>query len=125
MIRMLNQTDIRSALPTITAPTLVVSRGELAQRQPEHARYLADHIPDAQYLLLPGRDALIYSGDQDALVAEIQEFLTGTRPVAEPDRVLSTTLFTDIVGSTELVAKLGDRAWRHLLERHNELIRRS
>jgi class 3 adenylate cyclase len=124
IIRMLNQTDIRSALPTITAPTLVVARGELAQREPEHARYLADHIPGARYVLLPGRDALMWSGDQDALVAEIQEFLTGTRPVAEPDRVLATILFTDIVGSTGRAAELGDRAWRELLERYNQLIRR-
>jgi class 3 adenylate cyclase len=124
IIRMLNQTDIRSALPTITAPTLVVARGELAQREPEHARYLADHIPSARYVLLPGSDALMWSGDQDALVAEIQEFLTGTRPVAEPDRVLATILFTDIVGSTGRAAELGDRAWRELLERYNQLIRR-
>lgn len=124
IIRMLNQTDIRSVLPTITAPTLVVARGELAQREPEHARYLADHIPGARYVLLPGRDALMWSGDQDALVAEIQEFLTGTRPVAEPDRVLATILLTDIVGSTERAAELGDRAWRQLLERYNQLIRR-
>jgi class 3 adenylate cyclase len=123
MIGMLNQTDIRSVLPAITAPTLVIARGDLAQRQPEHARYVADHIPGARYVDLPGRDALIWSGDQDALVGEIQEFLTGMRPIVEPDRVLATLLFTDIVGSTEHAAKLGDRAWRELLDRHNELIR--
>ena len=123
MIGMLNQIDIRSVLPTITAPTLAIARGDLAQRQPEHARYVADHIPGARYVPLAGRDALIWSGDQDALVGEIQEFLTGMRPVVEPDRVLATLLFTDIVGSTEHAARLGDRAWRELLDRHNEFVR--
>ncbi len=75
-------------------------------------------------MFLPGRDALMWSGEQDALLAEIQGFLTGTRPVAEPDRVLATILLTDIVGSTERAAELGDRAWRQLLERHNQLFRR-
>ena len=123
MIDMLHETDIRSVLPTITAPTLVIARGDLAQRLPEHASYVADHIPGARYELVAGRDALMWSGDQDALVAEIQEFLTGVRPTVEPDRVLATILFTDIVGSTEHAAKLGDRAWRALLNRHNDLIR--
>jgi class 3 adenylate cyclase len=121
-IGMLYQTDIRSVLPTITAPTLVIARGDLAEREPKHASYVADHIPGARYVSLPGRDALMWSGDQDALVAEIQEFLTGMRPIIEPDRVLATILFTDIVGSTERAAMLGDRAWRELLERHNDAI---
>jgi class 3 adenylate cyclase len=123
MIGMLHQTDIRSVLPSISAPTLAIARGELAERQPEHARYVADHIQGARFVSLPGRDALVWSGDQDALVAEIQEFLTGVRPTVEPDRVLATILFTDIVGSTKHAAKLGDRVWRELLDRHNELIR--
>jgi class 3 adenylate cyclase len=72
---------------------------------------------------LPGTDELIWAGDQDALVAEIQEFVTGARPVMEPDRLLATILFTDIVGSTRLAAELGDRAWRELLERHHALVR--
>src|SRR6185312_14571529 len=88
-----------------------------------HRRYVADHIQGARYVELAGADELMWAGDQDALVGEIQEFVTGARPVAEPDRVLATILFTDIVGSTRLAAEHGDRAWRELLERHHALVR--
>ena len=123
MIRTLTESDVRSVLPAIRVPTLAIARGDLAQRQPEHARYVADHIRDARYVLLPGRDELIWAGDQEALIAEIQEFLTGVRPPVEPDRVLATILFTDIVGSTERITTIGDRAWRDLLEQHNRVVR--
>jgi class 3 adenylate cyclase len=72
---------------------------------------------------LAGADELMWAGDQDALVGEVLQFVTGARPVAEPDRVLATILFTDIVGSTRLAAEHGDRAWRELLERHHALVR--
>jgi class 3 adenylate cyclase len=79
---------------------------------------LASHIPGAKYVEVPGSDHLPYVGDQDAIVDEIEEFLTGVRPGAEPQRVLATVLFTDIVGSTEMAASLGDREWRNVLEAH-------
>jgi class 3 adenylate cyclase len=123
MTRMINFIDVRSVLPTITAPTLAISRADPAAVPAEHRRYIADHIPGARYVELPGAEELMWAGEQDALVGEIQEFVTGARPVIEPDRVLATILFTDIVGSTQLAAELGDRAWRELLERHHVLVR--
>ena len=90
----------------------------------EHGRYLAKTIPDATYVDLPGRDNLPYVGDQEAILGEVEEFLTGVRHSAEPDRVLATVLFTDIVGATSRAAELGDRAWRDLLARHNAVVRR-
>jgi pimeloyl-ACP methyl ester carboxylesterase len=118
------EADVRHALPAIQAPTLIIQRREDAYRRVEHGRYLAETIPDATYVELPGRDNLPYVGDQDALLDEVQEFLTGVRHSAEPDRVLATVLFTDIVGATSHAAELGDRAWRDLLERHNAVVRR-
>jgi class 3 adenylate cyclase len=123
MTRMINLIDVRSVLPAIAVPTVVISRADPAAVPAEHRRYVAEHIPGARYVELTGADELIWAGDQDALVAEIQEFVTGSRPVIEPDRVLATILFTDIVGSTRLAADLGDRAWRELLERHHALVR--
>ena len=90
----------------------------------EHGRYLAAHIPDARYVELPGSDNLIWAGDLDAIVAEIQAFVTGIRPATEPRRVLATILFTDIVGSTERAAELGDARWKALLADHNRAVRR-
>jgi class 3 adenylate cyclase len=111
-------------LPAIQAPTLIIQRREDAYRRVEHGRYLAETIPGATYVELPGRDHLPYAGDQDALLDEVEEFLTGVRHSAEPDRVLATVLFTDIVGATARAAELGDRAWHDLLERHNAVVRR-
>jgi len=102
----------------------VLHRADDAYREVGHGRYLAAHIPGAKYVELPGRDHLPYVGDQDAVLDEVEEFLTGARRGPEPDRVLATVLFTDIVGSTEHAAKTGDRHWRDLLDRHNVLVRR-
>ena len=85
---------------------------------------MAQQIPGAKFVELPGRDHLAWGEDADAIVDEIEEFLTGVRHGPEPDRVLATVLFTDIVGSTEKAAALGDRRWRDLLERHHALVRR-
>ena len=112
------QDDVRDVLPTISVPTLVIQRDSDSYRAVEHGRFLASHIPGAKYVEVPGSDHLPYVGDQDAIVDEIEEFLTGVRPGAEPQRVLATVLFTDIVGSTEMAATLGDREWRNLLEAH-------
>lgn len=91
---------------------------------PALGRYLAEHIPGAKYVELPGPDQLLWAGDQARTVAEIQEFITGVRPMHQTDRVLATVLFTDIVDSTRRAAELGDHAWRELLEKHDRLSRR-
>jgi class 3 adenylate cyclase len=110
------QDDVRDVLAAITVPTLVIHRDRDSYRDPGHGRFLAEHIPDARYVEVPGVDHLPYVGDQDAIVDEIEEFLTGVRTGAEPQRVLSTVMFTDIVASTEAAATLGDREWRSRLE---------
>jgi class 3 adenylate cyclase len=122
MTRAINFIDVRSVLPTIKTPTLAISRADPTTPL-QHRRFVADHIAGARYVELPGVDELIWAGDQEALVGEIQEFVTGARPVIDPDRVLATIVFTDIVGSTRLAAELGDRSWRELLERHHAVVR--
>ncbi len=122
--RMNAEIDVRHALPVIRLPTLVIQRtGDLAVRA-ENARYLADHIHGAKYVELPGNDHLPYVGDAEAILNEVQEFVTGVRPVAEANRMLATVLFTDIVASTARAAELGDRRWRELLEDYHAMVRR-
>jgi class 3 adenylate cyclase len=117
-------TDLRPVLAAIQAPTLVLYRkGDRFAGKP-HARYLAEHISDTKLVELPGDDNLIYVGNSDADLDEIEEFLTGVRHATGTDRVLATVLFTDIVRSTELAATLGDRKWRDLLDTHDRTIRR-
>jgi class 3 adenylate cyclase len=123
-LRAQRDADVRHVLPAIQAPTLVIQRADDAYRRPEHGRYFAANIPGAKYVELPGRDNLPYVGDQDAVLDEVEEFLTGVRHGPEPDRVLATVLFTDIVGSTARAAELGDRRWRDLLDRHHTAVRR-
>jgi class 3 adenylate cyclase len=116
--------DVRPLLSAIQAPTVVLyRRGDRFAGKP-HATYLAEHIPGAKLVELPGEDNLMVVGDSDADLDEIEEFLTGTRHAPMTDRVLATVLFTDIVGSTERAAQLGDRAWRGLLDAHDGLVRR-
>ena len=122
-LRMQAEVDIRQVLPAIRPPTLVIQRQNDVYRDPGNSRYLAEHIPGATYVDVPGREHLIYLGNQDAILEEIEEFLTGTRHVAESGRLLATILFTDIVGSTERAADLGDEKWRELLETHNSVLR--
>lgn len=116
-------TTVHHVLASIQAPTLVLHRqGNLVARV-EHGHYLAEHIPGAVYRELEGEDHLIFTGDTDVLGDEIQEFLTGVRPVVASDRVLATVMFTDIVGSSQKAAELGDRAWRKLLDAHDAVVR--
>jgi class 3 adenylate cyclase len=124
LLRRAFDTDARAVLPAITVSTLILHKTGDPFTGPEHGRYLAEHIFEAKYVELPGIDHLFFAENSDPLVAEIQEFLTGTREVAEPERVLATILFTDIVGSTAKAAELGDAAWRDLLQRHHTIIRR-
>jgi class 3 adenylate cyclase len=116
-------TDVRDLLPAIATPTVVVHRVDNPFVRVGNGRYLAEHIAGAKYVELPGADHLPFAGDAETLLDEVQEFLTGERPVPGAERILATVLFTDIVGSTERAARLGDHEWRHLLEEHNEIIR--
>jgi class 3 adenylate cyclase len=124
MVDMINATDIRGILPAIQVPTLVVARAD-SPVESGHGRYLAEHIAGATYVELPGRGSLLWSGDQDALLREIEHFVTGSRPAPRHDRVLATVLFTDIVGSTDRAAEIGDARWRELLAEHDQLVRRA
>ena len=119
--RMASAFDIRGALPSIQAPTLVAHRVEDENR--EVSRYLAAHIAGAKLVELPGEDHLPWSGDQDAALGEVEEFLTGTRSAPEHDRMLATVLFTDLVRSTERAAAAGDRRWAAILEGHHAFVR--
>ena len=110
--------DIRSLLPLIRVPVLVLHRRGDRYVSVEHGRYLAEHIPDAAYVELDGDDHFLFAGDADGVVDEIETFLTGLRPRHRVDRVLATVLFTDIVDSTRKAVEMGDRAWRELLDRH-------
>jgi class 3 adenylate cyclase len=119
-----NETDVRSILRQVRVPTLVLTREETDFYDAGHGRYVAERIPDARIVKLPGQDILMAAGDIEPLACELEEFFTGARREREPDRVLATVMFTDIVGSTQRAAELGDARWRQLLERHNELVRR-
>jgi pimeloyl-ACP methyl ester carboxylesterase len=121
--RITMEIDIREVLPAIRVPTLVIHRSGDRVIPVEAGRHLAEHIPDARYAELDGDDHYPFVGDQDAIVDEVEEFLTGSRRHREPDRVLATVLFTDIVGSTERAAELGDRSWTALLDDHHALVR--
>jgi class 3 adenylate cyclase len=123
-MRMNTQIDIRGVLSSIRVPTLVMHRVGDQDAKIEEARWLARHIPGARLVELPGDDHLPWVGDQDAVLDETQEFLTGIRPARDIDRALATVLFTDIVGSTEHLARQGDKAWRAILDRHYAAVRR-
>jgi class 3 adenylate cyclase len=124
LMEMYAELDVRHALPAVSAPTLVLQRSDDRLVPPAWSRLMAAQIADASYVELPGRDHLAAVGDPDPVLDEIEEFLTGRRPLPEPDRLLSTVLFTDIVGSTERATELGDRRWGELLETHDGLVRR-
>ena len=121
LTQMSSMIDIRHVLPAIRVPTLVLHRTNEAIT--EASRYVGERIPGARVVEFPGRDHMPWLGDQGAILDEIEEFLTGVRPHPSLDRVLATVLFTDIVGSTERAAELGDRRWKDLLDRHNALVR--
>jgi class 3 adenylate cyclase/alpha-beta hydrolase superfamily lysophospholipase len=124
LLRMNTQIDVRHLLPIIKAPTLVMHRIGDLDANIEEGRYIAARIPGARFVELPGEDHLPWIGDSDAVVDEIAEFVTGARLPRDVDRVLATVLFTDIVGSTQHAARLGDRAWRERLAEHHAMARR-
>jgi pimeloyl-ACP methyl ester carboxylesterase len=123
LTKMNAEIDVRAVLPTIRVPTLLVHRTGDRTLPVEASRYMASRIPGAKLVELPGDDHLPWVGDQDAMLDEIEEFLTGVRRGPEPDRVLATVLFVDVVGSTETAAGLGDRRWRDVLDRYLAAVR--
>jgi pimeloyl-ACP methyl ester carboxylesterase len=124
LTRMNGQIDVRHVLPVIGVPTLIVHRTGDRSIDVDGGRYLAERIPGAKYVELPGDDHLPFLGDRDAILDEVEEFLTGVRRGPGPERVLATVLFTDLVGSTERAVELGDRRWRDLLASHHAVVRR-
>ncbi len=123
IMQMNREIDVRDLLPTIRIPTLVVYR----TADIPHAagsRYLGAHIPDAKVVELQGNEYFPHLGDQDAILDEVEEFLTGVRPIPASDRALATVLFTDIVSSTTCAAALGDAEWTRVLDRHDSLAAR-
>ena len=123
-IRSLGPVDIRGLLGSVQAPVLVLHRTGDRAADVRASRYMAERIPGARFMELPGDAHLPFFGDQDAVVGPTQEFLTGVTPVVDPDRVLATVLFTDIVDSTRRAAELGDRRWHRFWSEHHEVVRR-
>ena len=124
MRKMLAEIDVRDVLPSIRAPTLILHRRETHWNRVEHGRYLAEHIPGAKYVELPGVDHFSFLGDSEAILREIEKFVTQVASPPEAGRVLATILFLDIVSSTDFAAELGDRRWSELLEAQREVVRR-
>ena len=115
------EADVTAFLPKIAVPTLVLNRSGNLIVSAESSRAAAEAIPGARYVELAGTDHLAFAQGIDELTDEIEEFVTGARTGGDPDRMLTTLLFTDIVSSTDRAAQMGDRRWRDLLDRHNEL----
>jgi class 3 adenylate cyclase len=124
LLRMNTQIDVRHVLPAVHVPTLVLHRTDDRDANVEEGRWIASQIPGARFVELEGDAHLPIGGDQDSVLDEIEEFLTGDRRAPSGERVLTTVLFTDLIGSTERAAALGDRSWRALLDDHNRLVRR-
>lgn len=124
LTRMNAEIDVRQVLPSIRVPTLVIHRSEDQCLKVEEGRYVAQRIPGARYVELPGRDHLPFVGDQDAILDEVEEFLTGVRHPFEPDRVLATVLFVHIVGSKEHAKRMGGLDWEALIGRLHAHVRK-
>jgi class 3 adenylate cyclase/esterase/lipase len=122
---LIGEFDVRDVLPSIRVPALVMHRKDDSFIKVDHSRYIASRIPGARYVELEGDDNMFSLGDAEAVLGEIEEFLTGRRHEHEPDRMLATVLFTDICDSTARAAEMGDRGWRFLLERHDALFRQA
>jgi len=123
ILGMILDTDVRQVLPSIRVPTLVVHRTGDQRTRVEGGRYLAEHIPSARIVEVSGRDHFPWVGDTDPILGEVEQFVTGARHGVDPDRVLATVLFTDIVDSTRHLAEWGDRRWRELLGQFYAIMR--
>ena len=124
VMQMNREIDVRNVLPTVRVPTLIAHRTGDRNISIEQARYMAERMPNARFVELPGEDHMLWFGDRETLLGEVEEFLTGVRHDPEHDRVLATVLFSDIVDATKRAAELGDRQWRDLLAAHHSLIRK-
>lgn len=122
LMELYKQLDVRSVLPVISAPTLVMARADDRAVPAVQGRYIADHIAGARYVEFPGADHVMWFEGGEDIHDELEEFLTGTRRERPAERALATVMFTDIVDSTARAARMGDRAWRALLDRHDELV---
>jgi pimeloyl-ACP methyl ester carboxylesterase len=123
LMRMNTQIDVRDVLMSVRVPTLVLHRRDDIDVRVDEGRYIAERIPGARFVELAGDAHTIWGGDTDAIIDEVEEFVTGVRPATRSERVLATVLFTDIAGSTERAADLGDARWRELLEAHHGVVR--
>ena len=122
-LSVLQRMDVRQVLPMIRVPTLVMHRSDPPSALPfpvEHGRFIAERIPEAKFVVVPGTDSAVFT-EAGPILEAVEEFLTGSRPIVEPDRVLASVLFTDIVSSTERASALGDRRWKELLQSHDAL----
>lgn len=122
-LRNLLSADVRHVLPLIHCPTLVLNRSGYPLVTMDHARYLAEHIPDARLVELPGTDGVLVTEHASEILDRIEEFLSGIPGGSVPDRILATVLFTDIVSSTDRAASMGDRRWKAILEAHDDITR--
>ncbi|HEX2389053.1 MAG TPA: adenylate/guanylate cyclase domain-containing protein [Solirubrobacterales bacterium] len=122
-MKLVAKMDVREILPRVQAPSLILDRPQARAMDSRHARYFAEHIPDADLVELPGRDAISFGDGFEAYLEAIERFVTGAVVARRDQRALATVMFTDIVGSTELAAERGDRDWRDLLERHDRITR--
>ena len=123
LMSLYKELDVREALPLIAAPTLVMHRSDDVPVPIALGRYVADGIQGARFVEFEGSDHLLWTENAEAVIDEVEEFLTGTRQVRPPERMLATVLFTDIVESTRRAAELGDRGWREVLDRHDAMVR--
>lgn len=121
LLKMNTNIDIRNILPSIRVPTLILHRTHDRDIKVEEGRYIASRIPGAKFIELEGSDHLPWSGDYKKMLDEVEVFLTGELKPVESERILATVLFTDIVDSTKLAAKLGDARWQHTLESFYDL----
>jgi class 3 adenylate cyclase len=124
VMKMNTHVDVRDVLPSIHVPTVVMHRTDDRDANVEEGRYIAAHIRGARFVEFSGADHSWWTQDRDAIVDELEELVTGVRPTPEPNRVLSTVLFTDLVRSTERLRDLGDHDWAELLGRHQAAVRR-
>jgi class 3 adenylate cyclase len=123
MARLSFDIDVRRVLATIHVPTLILHRKDFRFFPVEFGRYLAEHIPNAKYVELPGADGFVYLGDTGSVLDQIERFITGSHREPEADRILATVLLTDMVGSTDRAVALGDHKWRAILDTHEGIVR--